>query len=180
MKPVLDFAPCRGTPVTYGVGRRLAIDPGTRKDTRNCTGTNTGWALFSSTAFLVACGTGEPPLEGVTRVVIEVPQAYRPGQLKHAIDPNDLITLAFLAGRFVGRAQARAMPVEASWMRPHDWGGSLPKEVKENRARRHLTPEEKVVVAACEKIVPAGLMNNTWDAIGLGMAAWRGIGGVLA
>jgi hypothetical protein len=160
MKLVEPFAARRGTSVPPGVGRRLALDPGKFM----------GWALFSTTAFLVAAGAGEPPLEGVSRLVIEVPQAYPNSPVPY----NDLITLAFLAGRLVGRAQAGAFPVEAQWLWPHSWKGTLPKSVCEARIRRKLSVDERTVMEECSRFVPAGQMNNVWDAVGIGLFAWRG------
>lgn len=176
MNPIHPFAPRRGSPIptsNFAHGRRLAVDPGAQGGASRVAGTNTGWALFNTTGFLIACGTGEPPCGGVSRLVIEVPQAYKPGRLKHAIDPGDLIALAFFAGRLVGRVQAGQMPVEAAWVWPHQWKGDLPKEVCENRTKRKLNTTEQAVVAECERNVPGGLMNNVFDAIGLGLWAWR-------
>lgn len=160
MKTVEPFAARKGSPVPPGGGRRLAIDPGR----------HTGWALFSTTAFLVACGTGEPPLDGVSRLIIECPQIYPNGKAR----PNDLITLAFMAGRYVGRAQAGPFPVEAKFVLPHAWKGTLPKPVCEARIRLKLNVDERTVVEKCSRVVPAGHMNDVFDAIGLGMHAWRG------
>lgn len=162
MKLVEPFAARKGTAIPPGVGRRLAIDPGR----------NTGWAMFNTTGFLVACGTGEPPASdyGITRLVIEVPQKYPRGRAR----PNDLITLAFMAGRYVGRAQTGAFPVEARFLWPHEWKGDLKKDITEARIRRKLTVEERTIVEECSRFVPSSHMNDVFDAIGLGMYAWRG------
>ena len=162
MKLIDPFLARKGTPGPPGVGRRLSIDPGVR---------GTGWALWSTTGFLLACGLHEPPWEDITRVAIEVPRVYR----KSRVDPNDLITLAFLAGRYVGKAQSlTGFTCEAKWCWPHEWKGDLDKDITEARARKKLTADERLVVEECERYVPRSLMNNVWDAIGIGLYAWRG------
>jgi hypothetical protein len=164
MKTVEAFAARKGSPVPPGVNRCLSIDPG-----KKCT----GWALWDT--ILVACGTGEPPLEGVNRVTIEIPQTYPNSPVPY----QDLVTLAFLAGRYIGKVQGRAWHngvgnIKARWMFPHEWKGNLPKDVCESRVRKKLLPEERLVVEECERFVAKGLMNNVWDAVGIGFAAYRG------
>ena len=166
MKLVEPFAARRGSSVPPGVGRRLSIDPGKR-----CT----GWALWGTTGFLVAAGTGEPPCVGVSRVVIEMPQTYPNSPVPY----QDLVALAFLAGRYIGRASAGEWhnglgAIEMKWMFPHEWKGNLPKDICENRIRRKLNVDERTVMEECSRFVPAGQLNNVWDAVGIGLFAWRG------
>lgn len=145
---VEPFAKRRGTPISFAFDL-LAIDPGTR----------TGWAVFAG-AKLLACGLGDPPTEGADRIVIEIPQVYP----AHPVPPNDLITLAFLAGRYAGRATC-----EVSTVFPHQWKGNLSKEVCAARVRFRLSPEEKKVVD--EIRVPVKQLHNVMDAIGIGLFA---------
>jgi hypothetical protein len=145
---VEPFAKRRGTPILSPFDL-LAIDPGT----------HTGWAVFFDKR-LLACGLGDPPVEGADRVVIEIPQVYP----AHPVPPNDLITLAFLAGRYAGRATC-----EVSTVFPHQWKGNLSKEVCAARVRFRLSPEEKKVVD--ELRVPAKQLHNVMDAIGIGLFA---------
>ena len=149
---VEPFAKRRGTPLLR-TSVLLAIDPGT----------HTGWALFDEK--LLGCGLGDPPTELALRVVIEIPQIY-PG---HPVPPNDLITLAFLAGRYAGRATC-----EVSTVFPHQWKGNLSKENCAARVRFRLSPEEKEVVDVLD--IPAKQLHNVMDAIGIGLfALGRGV-----
>lgn len=149
-KRVEPFAPRRGTPL---LGTRvfdlLAIDPGQ----------HAGWALFADTR-LAACGLGSPLAEHVRRVVIELPQVYP----RHPVPPNDLITLAFLAGRYAGASAGEVFTVS-----PHQWKGNLPKDVCAARVRARLSPEERAVVDAVD--VPEKQRHNVLDAVGIGLFA---------
>jgi hypothetical protein len=140
----------RGTPLPSDFDL-LAIDPGT----------STGWAVFGypgALAGLRACGLGDPPVEGAGRVVIELPQVYP----RQQVPPNDLIALAFLAGRCAGRARGAV-----STVLPHQWKGNMPKEVCAARVRAALSPEERAVVDACD--VPDKQRHNVLDAVGIGL-----------
>ena len=139
-----------------GIHRSLAIDPG------KCT----GWSLFSTSGTLLACGVGEPPVDDIDRVAVEIPQFYP----KKPVPVSDLIQLAYRAGIIIGSLRAR----EILAFFPHEWKGTLPKDVCESRIRRKLNPDERLVVEECERYVPRSLMNNVWDAIGIGLYAWRG------
>jgi hypothetical protein len=151
-KRVEPFAKRRGTPLPVQRFELLAIDPGE----------HTGWAVFCDKK-LLGCGLGEPPIERVDRIVIELPQVY-PLQ---PVPPNDLITLAFLAGRYAGVAAT----VEVSTVLPHQWKGNMPKEACAARVRHALSPEERAVEDACAAGVPEKQMHNVKDAIGIGLFA---------
>jgi hypothetical protein len=152
-KRVEPFAARRGT--SLPVGRPfalLAIDPGE----------HTGWAVFDVIGVLIGCGLGDPHVERAARVVIELPQVYPQQQ----VPPNDLIALAFLAGRYASKAGDGA---EISTILPHQWKGNMPKDVCAARVRFKLAPEEKAVVDAIS--VPKGQKHNVMDAIGIGLFA---------
>ena len=149
LKPVQPFALRRGT-LPSGNFNLLAIDPGA------CT----GWATFGELKQLLACGIGDPPVELAGHVIIELPQVYP----QQPVPPNDLITLAFLAGRYAGRASGEVFTVF-----PHQWKGNLPKEVCAARVRMKLSSEEKKIVDDCD--LPKSQMHNTMDAIGIGLFA---------
>lgn len=127
-----------------------AIDPGA------CT----GWAVFVDRV-LYACGAERDasavPVGG-DLVVIERPQIYRASKSKG--DPNDLITLALLAGRYQERALVAGARVEL--VLPAAWKGSVPKAVHNKRVLASLTPQERA-------LVPDD--HNAIDAAGLGK--WR-------
>lgn len=159
MKPVKPFAACRGSLVPMMIGLfDLAIDPGA----------TTGWAFFDPDHLLLACGTGEPPNVALGQLVIELPQSYP----SHPVPPQDLIQLAFLAGRYVGWEDETT---EAKTLFPHEWKGNLSKEVCAARVRSKLRGNELNVLAECEADVPKGAMHNVMDAIGIGLFAFRGI-----
>jgi len=134
----------------------LAIDPGT----------HTGWAVFNEDGALKACGIGEPPFPSpYRRVVIELPQVYPTSP----VPPNDLVTLAFLAGRYAGAAAG----AEVFTVFPHTWKGNLSKAVCAARVKERLSREERVVVEKCLVQVPEKQRHNVWDAIGIGLFAFR-------
>lgn len=136
----------------------LAVDPGL----------HTGWAAFAASGGvggalslggdLVACGLGDPPCESAPSLVIEVPQVYP----RQRVPPNDLITLAFQAGRYAGRAAG-----EVHEVRPHQWKGNLPKDVCEARVRAALSEAERAVLDAAR--APAGHRHDVADAVGIGL-----------
>jgi len=157
MRIEVPFAPRRGSPLPQypppGPELDLSIDPGQ----------NTGWALWWL-GQLISCGIGEPPFQHVRQLAIEIPQAYQNSEVPY----NDLITLAFQAGRYAGASGAN---VVVETYRPHDWKGSMSKSVSGYRVRVKLSPTELAVLAACERVVPAKQMHNVLDAIGVGLVA---------
>ena len=161
-KLVKAHAPRRGlVPMLPGTWMDLAIDPGA----------HTGWALFAyEDGSLITCGGGEPPFEtAIRRAVVELPQVYP----RDPVPPNDLITLAFQAGRYAAAATSASAYNGVFFLNPHTWKGSMPKEVCNARVRAKLTPTELGVLEACG--VPKGQMHNVLDAIGIGLFAFRGI-----
>lgn len=161
---VLAFAPLKGSALPLGAGWHLSVDPGR----------HTGWALWyppgTAKHELVACGVGRPPLDSACFLVIELPQVY-----PHSpVPPNDLITLAFQAGRYVGEFQA-SRGHDAVYTLPHAWKGNLPKNVCENRVRMRLTVAELKIAHDAEEVVPKAQHHDMWDAIGIGLVCFRGI-----
>jgi hypothetical protein len=148
VKPIESFAKRCGTPLPERIDL-LAVDPGA----------STGWAAFSGDR-LAAWGLGDPPVESAGRIAIELPQVYP----RQQVPPNDLIALAFLAGRYAGRARGAV-----STVLPHQWKGNMPKDVCAARVRARLSPEERAVVDACD--VPDKQRHNVLDAIGIGLFA---------
>lgn len=145
----------------------LAIDPGT----------NAGWAFFDdgqAGSPLMACGLGLTTfrealprfLAALTSATIERPRIYPGGRTKN---PNDIVTLAILAGEWSGRLQATGVSV--SWVEPRTWKGSLDKAVCVRRVMARLMPGECEVFDSAVKSqkVPKGKWNNVQDAIGVGL-----------
>jgi hypothetical protein len=93
-------------------------------------------------------------------VVIEMPQVY-PGS-KMRGNPNDLIRLAFAAGRLVGDA-----PCET--VLPRQWKGTIKKEVMLRRILSKLTDEELAMLKSLK--LPKSKEKECIDAIGIGL--WK-------
>lgn len=160
----------------------LAIDPGS---------TCAGWSTWRATGATVgkpldfaldACGllrytsTEEAVAQArrlhadhgvlVGRVVVELPQVYSQRHWKG--DPNDLILVAATAGVIVGALGLK--PV--SWVKPHAWKGTVPKNVHNARVLDALK-DRREIFDAVRASVPSSLLHNVIDAIGLGAWASR-------
>jgi hypothetical protein len=90
-------------------------------------------------------------------VAIEVPQVYP----DDPVPPNDLITLAMVAGVVLGHLS----PLRATRYLPREWKGQVPKKVQHERLRAHLKSAE---LGRLDLPAPS-LQHNVWDAIGIGM-----------
>lgn len=159
-KPRRGTVPSGTTTTRYA----LSIDPGV----------DTGWALWSwPLCQLISAGIGHPPVELAYRLAVEKPQVYP----QSPVPPNDLITLAMKAGRYVGAFEGATAPpsllLETITVLPHEWKGNIPKDICEARIRRALTIPELHVATSAELEVPKSLRNNMWDAIGIGLFVWR-------
>ena len=136
----------------------LAIDPGI----------DTGWASFAKNGSLLACSVGSPPsCSGM--VVIEKPQIY-PSRLSKG-NPNDLITLALQVGRYIERLEAQGATVTLAL--PHEWKGTIPKDIHHKRIVGYLTDAERQVIKTYGAGVAAGKVHNMLDAVGLGKWAFK-------
>jgi len=161
LKLVEPFAKRRGTPLPVGGSHArfvlLAIDPGE----------HTGWAVYEAEKNLIGCGLGDPHADRADLIVIELPQVYPMQQ----VPPNDLIVLAFLAGRYAGVGESSTGPAkgpaEVHTVLPHQWKGNLPKDLCAIRVRAALTPAERTIVDAID--VPEKKRHNVMDAIGIGL-----------
>jgi hypothetical protein len=103
-------------------------------------------------------------------VVIERPQVYVHSRAKG--DPNDLITLALVAGAIAGGMRTSRTKLLVVEYRPAEWKGQVPKHVMEKRVKRSLAEHEHERV----QLPSAGaLAHNVWDAIGIGLHHLRGI-----
>lgn len=128
----------------------VAIDPGR----------HVGWALGAEGRVL-ARGTlvdrelSRLPLLDVAEAVIEMPRVY-PSASKWKGDPQEIVRLAFLAGRIAAR-----YPVYILY-EPRTWRGNAPDAVIERRTLLALREDE-----------PRGDSPHSWDAIGLLLYRWR-------
>lgn len=144
--------------MTKGV-RLASIDPGTR---------SVGFAVFTGgtlteAGLCVPDVTVPPWLRDLDVIVVEQMQVYV--QSKQKGDPNDLISVAQVAGEFVGAARVLNPGIEAIYYRPSVWKRSVPKAVMGERILRALRAEERDKIAHVAK----SLLHNAIDAVGLGL-----------
>lgn len=147
----------------------LSIDPGA----------NAGGAIFLDGA-LVACGLvsraaneigGLEPLRHLPisrfpafqnarfdELVIELPRITKQTEGK---DPNDLIKLAFGAGRYVERFPHASLRTVS----PAQWKAGTPKKIHNARVIQCLSEAERALIPK----LAAGLAHNVCDAIGIGL-----------
>lgn len=106
-----------------------AVDPGVQ---------GSALAHFES-SLLVSVATGVLPSKS-TRLVIEKPTIY-PGDRR--TDPNDLIDLAVVVGRWLQLAE------QSITVLPRVWKGTTPKPISHRRIWRTLDAHERDAVARC-------------------------------
>jgi hypothetical protein len=141
----------------------LAIDPGI----------DTGWAIIDTTGTLVACGLGQDfPTRSCRVALIEKPQVYRAVSSKG--NPNDLITLAILVGRYAERLTLAGVCVDL--VTPASWKGQIPKDVHHARVVSGLSAAE-VAILDRGAIRPRAKTrdHNVLDAVAL--AKWGHVSG---
>ena len=130
--------------------RLLALDPGN----------STGWAFFND-GVLQACGWCKGPSQlnapFVDHVVIENPKVYP----RSKVNPNDLMTLA----RMVGRYEERFTHLPTKLIFPREWKGTISKPIMLRRIRSEMTPGELLLLGKNP--------DDTVDAIGLGRYTLR-------
>lgn len=102
--------------------------------------------------------------ERIARVTIELPQVYSAG--KQSGDPNDLISIAAVAGAWACAASRAGVPF--TLIRPAAWKGQLGKAITHDRMIAALTPPELAAYAGIDCI--QSLMHNVDDAIAIGLA----------
>lgn len=127
----------------------ISVDPGVK----GC-----GWALWGG-ATLIDCGYGEVPRHDSTGLVIELPQVYYGAKQKG--DANDLVSLAFAAGKIASRF------VCYTTVKPRDWKGTVKKEVMLKRILSKLTDGELTILKGLG--LPKSLEHNVVDAVGIGL-----------
>jgi hypothetical protein len=122
---------------------------------------------------LVWCGLNLWPWQQVSdRLVVEIPNAHE--KRKRKSDPQDLITLAIRAGRWIERVPHSALTMKF----PAEWKAGVPKETHNGLVLAALTPAERVTFARLmqDQKVPRSKLNNVVDAIGIGLEALGRIG----
>ena len=130
-------------------------------------GAATGWSMFSGPR-LLACGLyrwiGEPYLSipSAPCVVVEVPQ-YQHGDTPARI--NDLFVTTRRGAEIAGNLRAR----KVHYVHPHDWKGSVPKHIHNERVLSRLTSQELDIYNKAASTISKTLQNNTIDAIGMGL-----------
>lgn len=145
-----------------------AIDPG-----RRCS----GWAIFSGARLIKTGGVTDVTLPEAFAMfldlfdryspddgIIEIPQVYQQKFWKG--DPNDLIEVALYAGVAIAALSRHA---RFKMVRPHDWKGTVPKDIDNKHTLSKLTAEETAVFKGSG--VKKKLEHNLIDAIGLGL--WK-------
>lgn len=90
----------------------------------------------------------------IHKTVIELPQSYRIEFQKG--DQNDLINLAYKAGRIAEKHGGESM-----LMLPREWKGQRPKKVTKARAKEALSPFELSLIRSED--------DNLWDAVAIGL-----------
>lgn len=137
------------------LGRKMiTIDPGVH---------GSGFAIWSGSKLVNVLYEKPNPMEGrfMEPITIEVPQIY-PGS-KSKGNPNDLIRLAFEAGRIAGMAPACVTVL------PRQWKGTIKKEVMLRRILSKLTDEELAMLKALK--LPKSKEKEVVDAVGIGL--WK-------
>lgn len=140
-----------------------AIDPGL----------STGYAILRPNGTLFRCGAMSSFLSGfsslgivIRKYIIELPQVYNSRQSKG--DPNDLIKLAVRVGRY-----CQALGIEDSQqVLPHEWKGSIKKEIHHPRIWEALSDTERDVVSQCGKGLAKRPLGDMMDAVGLSKYAF--------
>ena len=101
----------------------------------------------------------------VERLVVEVPQVYRPSEQKG--DQKDLIDLTFVAGQVAGILE-NVTRCSTLTVQPREWKGQAPKPVSRARSIAALDADEENAV-----VLPRSRKKqlDVWDAVGIGL--WR-------
>lgn len=95
---------------------------------------------------------------------IEIPQIYTQNKLRG--DPNDLVSLALVAGALGAMIGDQS---RITTYLPRQWGGTVPKDIKNKRVQQKLSDEEMARIELPAK----SYQHNVWDAVGIGMHHMR-------
>lgn len=108
------------------------------------------WCSMAASV-LVAAGSASPDLVIVERM-----------RINRGVNPDDILELQGVAGAVCVRLSA---PDQIGYL-AREWGGAVPKPVKNARVESKLTPDE---LAAIDPAIPASMRNHVLDAIGIGL-----------
>lgn len=108
-----------------------------------------------------------PPGFNPTHVVVERPTVYGRGGRHGKGDPNDLISIAMVAGAFIAAFASEGAGVRD--YQPRTWKGSVKKSVHNDRILDALDDDELAVFDRGTEKVPRGLLHNAIDGVGLGL-----------
>lgn len=143
----------------------LTIDPGVH---------HSGFALWDSDCLTdawlqktVCSGPKRWLQRPLDHVLIEVPEIYSARHLKG--DPRDLVDVAFQAGAWWGEIKtlpSRGDKLRLTTIYPKKWKKQVPKAIMVERIKLMTTQTERDRIC---RSVPASLMHNVWDAIGIGL-----------
>lgn len=117
-----------------------------------------------ATPLLVAAETEQWFLHqtSVLDVLLTEGQQVYPGPRR--ADPNDLLPLAFMCGACAAMVQAKS---HVSVL-PRIWTKGTPKEIRLNRLRADLSPEELKVGDFSVRRLTKAVAHNVWDSIAMG------------
>ena len=136
--------------------RVLGVDPGKHK----C-----GWGVYSANGiglFGYTTAQGMPFEWDLDGVVIELPQIYTHRGSKG--DPNDLIPLAFEAGKVAYRY--KRIPVVTRL--PAEWKGQVPKTIMQNRLLEQMPDLEQLL-----SVYTKEQRHNVYDGLMLAMYGYE-------
>lgn len=142
----------------------VALDPGVK---------NLAWAQFGAGA-LTRCGLsreGSAVCHAHALASLSCPDVLVLEQMAPRDLPNaaDLIAVSHTGAYVAGALR----PVVLLYPTAKEWKGSVPKRIHHDRLAAKLSPAERAVIAEVAVRVPAGLLHNVWDAVGLGLWGLR-------
>lgn len=138
----------------------VAIDPGVK---------NLAWARFDDGA-LTACGLSRADYTQGHAAAL-APHAEPDVLVLEQMTPRDIPNAAdLIAVTHTGAYVAGFLcPCVLRYPTAQQWKGSVPKRIHHDRIAKVLSPAERAVIAEVAVRVPAGLLHNVWDALGLGL-----------
>ena len=97
------------------------------------------------------------------QAVVEFPRTYGGRASRGSTD--DLLSLAALVGTIAAWFNTSRI------VQPQEWKGGTPKKISMKRTIEHLSEAELDLIDWTD--CPASLRHNVWDAVGIGLFAFR-------